>query len=36
MAVSVISIKKIRFWRQIFPRQRVLYIAKKEVVPLKE
>ena len=28
--------KKIRFWRQIFPRQRVLYIAKKEVVPLKE
>ena len=28
--------KKIRFWRQIFPRQRVLYIAKKDVVPLKE
>ena len=28
--------KKIRFWRQIFLRQRVLYIAKKEVVPLKE
>ena len=28
--------KKIRFWRQIFPRQRVLYIAKKEVVSLKE
>ena len=29
-------VKKIRFWRQIFLRQRVLYKAKNTVVPLKE